>query len=313
MLIRRVSVTNLNASHDVGPTGSNQAQIFAKDGKLYAQLQGQNAVELADLAGENAGSPVGTVISFGGASLPAGWLECNGDEVAAQYSDLNTVLNGLYGTGSNGRSLLPDLRGRMPIGAGTGSSLTDRSLGNTGGVEGVELTTAQLPSHSHAVTDSGHSHSLSDSGHSHTLNDSGHTHDVTDSSGHTHSIDGHTHSISNSSHQHSVNEYSAYDTTISYESGSSSQTVLTSLNENSYGSTGFYDVGDTNSTSLTTQSQDVEDITIDSGTTGISLDSNTTGITISSGSSNISVGNTGSGGEHDNMSPWLCLKFLIKT
>jgi len=306
-------VTNLNASHDVGPTGSNQAQIFAKDGKLYAQLQGQNAVELADLAGENAGSPVGTVISYGGASLPAGWLECNGDEVDASYSDLNTVLNGLYGTGSNGRSLLPDLRGRMPLGAGTGSNLTARSQGNTGGVEGVELTTAQLPAHGHTATDSGHSHSLSDSGHSHTLNDSGHTHDVTDSSGHTHSINGHTHSISNSNHQHSTNEYSVDDTTIYFEGGSSSQTVLTALNENSWGNTGYYDIGDTNSTSLTTESQDVEDIIIDSGTTGISLDSNTTGITISNGFSNITINNTGDGDSHDNMSPWLALKFLIKT
>lgn len=290
MLVRRVSVTNLNASHDVGPTGSNQAQIFAKDGKLYAQLQGYGEVELADLVGQNAGSPVGTVISFGGASLPAGWLECNGDEVAAQYSDLNTVLNGLYGTGSNGRSLLPDLRGRMPLGAGAGSNLTARSQGNTGGVEGVTLTTSELPAHNHTATDSGHSHGVNDSGHSHAASDSGHSH----------SIDQHRHEVD--SHDHQYDSYS-FNTGYRYE-GDSSNSSFSYVR--SYYSSSDY-------TGNSSPYTDYQSLTANSSSASITVSSATSGLSVNSGSSNISVGNTGSGGEHDNMSPWLALKFLIKT
>ena len=46
------------------------------------------------------------------------------------------------------------MRSRMPIGTGTGTGLTARTLAGTGGVETVTLTSAQsgLPAHSHANT-----------------------------------------------------------------------------------------------------------------------------------------------------------------
>ena len=42
------------------------------------------------------------------------------------------------------RFALPDLRGRLPLHMGGGFT-----LGETGGVETVTLTTQQIPSHSH--------------------------------------------------------------------------------------------------------------------------------------------------------------------
>lgn len=46
---------------------------------------------------------------------------------------------------------VPDLRGRMLVGAGRGMNLTNRSVGSMGGEESHTLTTSELPSHRHTV------------------------------------------------------------------------------------------------------------------------------------------------------------------
>jgi microcystin-dependent protein len=85
-------------------------------------------------------TPVGTIVMFGGASAPAGWLFCNGQSTAS-YASLAAVVG----------ATVPDLRGRAPIGAGTGTGLTERTLGTTTGAETHTLTLAQTPSHSHEL------------------------------------------------------------------------------------------------------------------------------------------------------------------
>jgi microcystin-dependent protein len=85
--------------------------------------------------------PVGTIAMYGGSSAPTGWLLCNGDAFnASTYPNLNTVL---------GVATTPDLKGRVPVGAGTGSGLTARSLGATGGNETHTLGIGEIPSHNH--------------------------------------------------------------------------------------------------------------------------------------------------------------------
>ena len=54
--------------------------------------------------------------------------------------------------------VLPDLRGRTPIGIGTGTGLTARTLGSAGGAETHTLTVSEMPAHAHGVNDPGHSH-----------------------------------------------------------------------------------------------------------------------------------------------------------
>jgi len=44
---------------------------------------------------------------------------------------------------------LPDLRGRVAIGAGTGPGLAPRILGETGGQQAVHLESEHLPYHTH--------------------------------------------------------------------------------------------------------------------------------------------------------------------
>lgn len=96
---------------------------------------------------------MGQIIMGGWNFCPRGTLNANGALVA--ISD-NTALFSLLGTsfGGNGRTdfALPDLRGRVPMGAGNGPGLTPRNLGQKGGAESVNITTNQMPSHSHSVT-----------------------------------------------------------------------------------------------------------------------------------------------------------------
>lgn len=63
--------------------------------------------------------------------------------------------------------------GRVFIGAGDGTGLSPRTLGDMGGAESVLVN---LPRHSHQLTDTGHSHPVDDRGHAHPVTDPGHNH-----------------------------------------------------------------------------------------------------------------------------------------
>ena len=119
--------------------------------------------------------PIGVIEMFAGSTAPNGWLVCDGSTVSRKtYSDLFKVIGTTYGAGnSNTTFTLPDMRGRTPIGVGTGSGLTARTLAATTGVETVALSTAELASHNHTASDSGHSHTTTvgneTADHTHTL------------------------------------------------------------------------------------------------------------------------------------------------
>lgn len=97
--------------------------------------------------------PPGSVILFGGSTIPAGWLECDGSAVSrTTYADLFSVIGTTWGSGNGSSTFnVPDLRGRAPIGAGQGSGLTSRTLGGTGGAETHTLTTNEMPAHTHSA------------------------------------------------------------------------------------------------------------------------------------------------------------------
>jgi len=91
-----------------------------------------------------------TITLFGGNFAPTGYAMCQGQTIAISQ---NTALFSLLGTtyGGNGTSTfqLPDLQGRVPIGAGNGAGLTPVSLGQVGGSESITLSVNNLPAHSH--------------------------------------------------------------------------------------------------------------------------------------------------------------------
>lgn len=93
--------------------------------------------------------PVGTIMQYAGSTAPAGWMFCDGASFdPATYPDLYTVLGTTYG-GTSGAPLLPDFRGRAPIGVGTGTGLTARNRGDSVGAETHVLTIGQMPAHTH--------------------------------------------------------------------------------------------------------------------------------------------------------------------
>jgi microcystin-dependent protein len=67
------------------------------------------------------------------------------------FPDLFAVIGNAFGGDGVNTFALPDLRGRVAIGAGQGPTLQNYELAQAGGAESVTLTQAQLPSHTHAI------------------------------------------------------------------------------------------------------------------------------------------------------------------
>ena len=95
---------------------------------------------------------IAQITLFAGTFPPRGWAFCNGQILSIAQ---NTAPFSLIGTtyGGNGQTTfaLPDLRGRVPLHAGQGPGLTNRTLGEMGGEEAVTLTQPQIPQHSHTA------------------------------------------------------------------------------------------------------------------------------------------------------------------
>ena len=93
---------------------------------------------------------IGDIAWFAGNFAPRGWAVASGQLVSITE---NTALFSLLGTnfGGDGRTTfaLPDLRGRIAIGTGTGTGLTPVQIGQRGGSLETALTEAQLANHSH--------------------------------------------------------------------------------------------------------------------------------------------------------------------
>ena len=105
------------------------------------------------------GIPTATIVPWSTASVPSGFLECNGQTVSrTTYSTLFAVVGTTYGAGDGSSTFtLPDLTDKCCVSksnnkalASTGGSETVTSTGNVGGsTANATLSTPQLASHSH--------------------------------------------------------------------------------------------------------------------------------------------------------------------
>jgi len=105
------------------------------------------------------GIPTATIIPWSSASVPSGFLECNGSAVSrSTYSALFAIIGTAYGIGDGSSTFnVPDLQDNVAIGksnnkalASTGGANTVTTTGNIGGsTANATLSTAQLASHSH--------------------------------------------------------------------------------------------------------------------------------------------------------------------
>ena len=93
---------------------------------------------------------LGQIELFAGTFAPAGTAFCDGQLLAiSQFDALFSLLGTTYGGDGRTTFGLPDLRGRVAIGEGSGPGLTPRQLGARGGVETVSLNAGNIPAHSH--------------------------------------------------------------------------------------------------------------------------------------------------------------------
>lgn len=99
---------------------------------------------------------IGEIITYAGSTSPdARWLPCDGSSlIRVDYPDLFNVIGTVYGAADGTHFNIPDLRGRVPLGVGTGSGLTPRSLADSFGEETHVLTVGELASHVHSTGNS---------------------------------------------------------------------------------------------------------------------------------------------------------------
>lgn len=95
---------------------------------------------------------LGAIFIFAGNFAPRGYMLCQGQLLPiAQYAALFSILGTTYGGNGVQTFALPDLRGRAPIGQGTGPGLSPITLGESTGVNNVTILTSNMPSHTHAL------------------------------------------------------------------------------------------------------------------------------------------------------------------
>jgi len=129
---------NLDVSGNLTIGGDLRARSFYATGNYYLD----NYVLI----------PPGTVIQSAAVNEPAGWFDCDGRRLnTLEYSDLFAVVGYTYG-GADTSFNIPDARGRVAVGLGSGVGLTTRTLGSKSGEEAHTLSVTEIPSHSHSLT-----------------------------------------------------------------------------------------------------------------------------------------------------------------
>lgn len=84
---------------------------------------------------------------------PRGWALCDGTLLPiSQNQALFSLLGTTYGGDGRTTFALPDMRGRVPVHAGSGPGLSNYTQGSQFGSEQRTLTVAQMPQHNHALT-----------------------------------------------------------------------------------------------------------------------------------------------------------------
>jgi microcystin-dependent protein len=150
----------LTNSIDRDGKGGMRSDLSLGSNKITSLADGVNPTDAATVGQLTTGGgvPLGAVIDYWGATPPENFMFAAGQEISrTTYADLFAVI---------GTFNLPDYRGRVGAGkddmGGTSAArlaaLSSTTLGAVGGAQTVALTTPQLASHTHSVTDPGHVH-----------------------------------------------------------------------------------------------------------------------------------------------------------
>lgn len=109
------------------------AQALAETAALNALESERNVTEL--IQGNIGDLPIGTIIPFGGSSIPDGYLSCDGSKVSrTTYSKLFQAIGTRWGAGDGSTTFaLPNLTGRFIEGHTTAGTYKDAGLPNIKG------------------------------------------------------------------------------------------------------------------------------------------------------------------------------------
>jgi microcystin-dependent protein len=95
---------------------------------------------------------IGEVRMFAGNFAPKNWAFCQAQIIAiASNTALFSILGTTYGGNGTTTFALPDMQGRVCLGAGTGPGLSTYALGQKAGSPNVTLNQNQLAAHTHAA------------------------------------------------------------------------------------------------------------------------------------------------------------------
>src|SRR3990172_12282623 len=109
---------------NAGDSISGAANYVLFEQYQRAELWGHGGTDWKQVARKTI--PSGVMQMFGGAAAPAGWLLCDGAAVSrTTYADLFAAIGTAFGVGDGGTTFnIPHLKGRAPIGGGTGVRLS---------------------------------------------------------------------------------------------------------------------------------------------------------------------------------------------
>jgi microcystin-dependent protein len=95
---------------------------------------------------------LGEIKLFAGSFAPVNWASCDGSLLnIAEYEALYALLGTTYGGDGVNNFGLPDLRGKVCIGAGQLTNGQKYTLAQEGGLNEVSLRSTQIPGHIHPV------------------------------------------------------------------------------------------------------------------------------------------------------------------
>ena len=219
--------------------------------------------------------PSGTVSQTARSTAPTGYLLCDGSAVSrTTYSSLFDAIGIAYGAGDNSTTFnIPNLKGRIPVGFDSSQSEFD-TLGETGGAKTHTLTTAEMPSHTHTQN----SHNHTQDSHNHTQNSHNHT-----QNSHNHTQDSHTHNIP------LTNRFVANNDGLG-----------TALQYTPAGGDGSQNIAGTTATNQATTATNQATTATNIATTATNQATTATNQ------------NTGGGGAHNNLQPYVVLNYMIK-
>lgn len=282
------------------------------------------------LAWPHLGRP-GTIGIFGGPdAVPSGWVPCDGRSLPrVNYLALFLAIGGYHGLPDDNTFRVPDLRGRALFGADagagrlTGAGGLGGGVGNSGGAETVQLSEAQLASHSHGGSTAGagahdHTGSTGQAGnHSHGGQTGGggdHSHSGTTNGGGGHSHSGSTDTAG--AHSHGI----GYVRQTNYRTdGASGGVNALNAGEGGTNTTGITDPNGAHSHGLTISTAPDHTHGFNTNTVGqhahtIAADGQHGHAIAGVGdhAHGLSIAAAGGGQAHSNMPPGLVVTFAIK-